>query len=309
MPPESEDAGTLKSDSAWPRVASNCTRARSGAMHDLPQGERDVAVTITRSDAKAGLEQLARLGYAAKALLYATIGYMAGKAALLKGGGATDTRGAMVVVSSAPFGHWLLLVTAAGLVGYSVWRIVEAIKDPERHGRDAKGLAMRAGLIAAAVVHLALAWTAIRVGMGHDATSGGSETQRASAKAMTLPYGTWLVWAAGALVLVVGLHQLYRMWTAKLSDKLDLTPLRDRERRWVISVSRFGIGARGVVFCVIGVLTMRAALSHQPGRAGIRPALQTLAKMGRVPLGIVAAGLVSYAVYQLLKARYRRIPT
>jgi hypothetical protein len=266
------------------------------------------AVSITGYEAKTWVHGLARLGYAAKALLYATIGIMAGKAALLRGGGETDTGGAMMVVFAAPFGHVLLAVSAAGLVGYAAWRLVEAVTDPEQYGSDAKGIAKRAGLAASAVVHLALAWTAIQIVRGQSAGGGAGGTQRASAKAMTLPYGTWLIWAAGAVMLIVGVYELYRMWEAKLSDKLDLSSLSGQDRSWVIPVSRFGIGARGVVFVVIGVLTMRAALKHAPsGGGGIRAAMRALARMGRVPLGVVAAGLLSYAVYELLKARYRRM--
>jgi hypothetical protein len=76
----------------------------------------------------------------------------------------------------------------------------------------------------------------------------------------------------------------------------------------VIGLSRFGIAARGVVFGLVGVLLVRAALHENPQEAGgIRDSLQMLGEMGRWPLVAVAVGLVAYAVYELLNARYRRI--
>lgn len=57
--------------------------------------------------------RLARLGYSVKALLYITIGLIAAQAALGRGGRATDTWGALLVVHDVTFGRVMLLVSAA----------------------------------------------------------------------------------------------------------------------------------------------------------------------------------------------------
>ena len=78
--------------------------------------------------------------------------------------------------------------------------------------------------------------------------------------------------------------------------------------RWVVGVSRFGIAARGVVFIAIGWLFLRAATRHDPSEAGgIAEALQTLRDLGRWPFAAIAIGLIAYAGYQVVNARYRRI--
>src|SRR4051812_41737566 len=115
------------------------------------------AVELKKSEAAPWVESLARVGFVAKGLLYATIGVLAGCAGLGRGGDTTDTRGAMASLVSAPFGRTLLILIAIGLIGYSVWRFVEAITDPDRRGNDAKGLAMRTGFFIRAGVHLWLA--------------------------------------------------------------------------------------------------------------------------------------------------------
>ncbi len=48
-------------------------------------------------------------------------------------------------IVNQPFAKFLLALVAIGLIGYVIWRFVQAIKDPENKGNDAKGLAVRIG--------------------------------------------------------------------------------------------------------------------------------------------------------------------
>ena len=74
------------------------------------------------------IEPLARLGYASKAFIYAIVGLLAAAAALNRGGAVTDTRGALRVILSHPFGNILLFVLAVGLCGYG--RLARARRVP-----------------------------------------------------------------------------------------------------------------------------------------------------------------------------------
>lgn len=250
---------------------------------------------------------LARIGFVAKALLYATVGFLAAKAALGSGGKATDTGGALREVVQAPGGGMMLYVIAAGLIGYAVWRVVDAINDAEGRGRHLKGILKRFGSAVRGLAHGALAFAAFRLASGSGG-GGGGRSKEAAARAMELPGGDWLVWLAGGGVLIYAGYQLYRAYAAKLGRQLDLSDLPSGIRHWIIGVSRAGIAARGIVFGFIGVLLIRTSNQHDPGQAGgIRESLEMLAGMGRWPLGVVAFGLVGYALYELLNARYRRI--
>jgi hypothetical protein len=67
-----------------------------------------------------------------------------------------------------------------------------------------------------------------------------------------------------------------------------------------------------VVFLLVGAFFLQAAVQADPGEAGgLGEALKTLASQPFGPwlLGLVALGLVAYAAYQFLEARYRRIAT
>jgi hypothetical protein len=264
----------------------------------MPYPAREVAPWI---------EKLARIGYVAKALLYATVGILAAQAALGRGGRTTDLGGALREVVRAPMGEALLLVIALGLSGYAVWRLVDAITDAEGKGSDAKGMAQRLGSAVRGLAHGALAVAAYRLATGSGA--GGSEgSEDLVGRATDIGGGTWVLWVIAGAVLAYAGYQLYRAYAAKLGSKLDLGAASAALGRWIIGVSRAGIAARGIVFGLVGVLLVRAALRGNPGEAGgLRESLEMLGDMGRWPLAVVALGLVAYAVYELLNARYRRI--
>jgi hypothetical protein len=260
------------------------------------------------ADVAPWVERLARVGYAAKAVLYITVGYLAARAGLGRGGRLTDTEGAMRVVDQASHGQTLLLLIAAGLCGYGVWRLVEAMFDPERRGTRPKGIALRLGFAIRGLFHVVLGTTAFRLAMGDASNASGGDPRRWTERAFDIPGGEFLVALAGAWIAGYGVYQFYRAGTPKMRRHLQLGELPDGLRGWVLGVSRFGIAARGVVFCLIGFFLARAALRHDAGEAGgIRESLRALSELGRWPFVLVAVGLVAYGVYELVNARYRRI--
>ena len=86
------------------------------------------------------MEKWARFGYAAKGFVYGAIAILALLAAFSVGGETTDTTGALQAIAEQSFGKILLILIAIGLVGYVLWLLIQAIKDPEHKGTDAKGL-------------------------------------------------------------------------------------------------------------------------------------------------------------------------
>ncbi len=259
-------------------------------------------------DVAPWVERLARVGYAAKALLYITIGILAAQAALGPGGRTTDTQGALRVVRDMTFGRIVLLIIAAGLVGYAVWRVVEAILDPDGRGSNFKGIALRAGFAIRGLFHGALGVAAFRAALGDRSGGSNSQARELTASAFRVPGGELLIYAGAAFVAGYGLYQLYRSYASKLGRQLDLSAVSGEMRPWVVRVSRFGIAARGVIFCLIGLFLARAAQRHDAREVGgIRESLNMLANLGRWPFAVVALGLIAYGVYELVNARYRRI--
>jgi hypothetical protein len=260
------------------------------------------------ADVAPWVVKLARVGYLAKALLYITVGLVAAQAAFGPGGNATDAEGALRMVHGMTLGRVVLLVVAAGLMGYAVWRVVEAAVDPDGRGLGPKGVALRAGSAGRGLLHGALGITALRLAYGDQSATDDHQARDWTAAAFGLPGGELLVWLAAASVTGYGVYQLYRSYAPKLSRQLDLSGLSHQAYTWVVGVSRFGIAARGVVFCLIGFFLARAAAQHDAEEVGgVRESLGVLADIGRWPFVVVALGLVAYGVYELVNARYRRI--
>ena len=103
-------------------------------------------------EARPWVRPLARAGYAAKGVLYITIGILAAMAAFGGGGdgATTGSKGAIRAIQEQPFGQVLLVLLTVGLAGYALWRFVQAILDPEGEGTDAKGAASSRGSSTAA---------------------------------------------------------------------------------------------------------------------------------------------------------------
>jgi hypothetical protein len=249
---------------------------------------------------------LARVGYVADALLYATIGILAALAALHRGGETTGATGALATILRAPLGDVLLYICAVGFAGYAVWRVVAAITDAEGLGRGLKGMVGRVAGAIVGLVYGGLAVTAFRLAARRGG-AGGSD--RLAATLLHLPAGEWLTWIASLSLVGYGVYQVHCAWTSQLDRQLDLGAMVGGTGRSVIPLCRAGIAARGVVLGVIGLLLVRAVTHRDPGAAGgIRESLEALGRSGQWVLGLVALGLVAYAIYQLLNARYRRIP-
>lgn len=270
---------------------------------------KDGAQRATR-EASPWIEGLGRFGYAAKGVVYVTIGILAVQAALGRGGGMTDQQGALGRIAEAPFGQALLVLLTIGLLGYAVWRFVQAAEDTEGKGSEPQGLFARAVYAGVGLVYLGLAFAALRLLQGAGGGGGGQQAQDWTARLMGQPLGQWLVGLAGLAVVGNGLYQLYRAYSAEFRDKLRTDELDANQVDWVTKLGRAGYAARGVAFGLIGLFLVQAALHREPGEArGLAGALVALAEQPFGPslLGLVAAGLTAYGAYALVEARYRRM--
>jgi Domain of Unknown Function (DUF1206) len=255
------------------------------------------------------IERLARIGYVAYGIVYMLVGALAVRAAIGGGGKATGQEGALRQVLLAPLGRVLLGMIVVGLLAYATWRLFQGILDPENDGSDLKGIASRVEHVLNGLLHAALAFSAGGLALGAGGGGGGSPDDW-TARLMAQPFGRWLVVIVGAGILGAGLYQYYKVYKADFRDELKSGEMSARKRTWVTRSGRLGYAARGVVFGVIGVFLVQAALQSDPDEArGLGGALQTLAHgpYGPYILGAVALGLVAYGAFMFVMARYRRI--
>lgn len=272
-------------------------QAAGGARHALGES----APWLTRA---------ARMGYAARGVVYVTLGLIALQAALGQRQ-AEGQRGALREIASQPAGQFLLVLIAIGLFGYAAWRLIEAARGAEGEGSDAKGVGLRLAHAGSGLVYGSLGLQAVRLLQG--ASSGASDEARAedwTARLMALPWGRALVAAVGIGILVYAVQQLRKAVKGKVTRHLDLRELDPGLREYVTRLGQFGVGARGVVFLITGGFLLLAARNANPteatGLSGALSMLQT-APWGPWLMGLVALGLLSFGLFQIVQARYRQL--
>ena len=229
------------------------------------------------------------------------------KLALGAGGKLTNQQGAMRTLAHQPFGKFLLTLLAIGLGGYALWRFVRAAIG---HGREGSDSAFdRLAALASGVVYAVLCFGAVEILVG-SGSGGGGNPKHSAAGILGWPGGPVIVGLAGAALIGVGLYQAYRGLSKKFLEDSKQAEMSPRVREWIGRVGLVGHLARMVVFALIGIFLIKAAVDFNPSKAvGIDGALAKLehASYGPFLLGIVACGLIAFALYSLSDARYRKI--
>ena len=255
------------------------------------------------------VEALARLGFFVKGVVYATIGILAASLALGGSGSTTDPQGALRALGASRLGHASLAVIAIGLLAYAVWRLIAAMLATDDDQPGAWGKLGRLGKTLDGVLHALLGMEAARLFV---ATVGPERdvAQTWSAKALRIPGGRWRVIAVGAGMIVFAIYQLYRTLTHGSRDHLRSRDASPSTIATIDVLGRYGTSSMSMVLVLIGLFLVQTAITYDPKRAGgIGYSLAVLAHEphGRVLLGVVAFGFVSFGAFQIASSRYRRI--
>ncbi len=261
---------------------------------------------------KEWIEKLARFGFAAKGAVYILVGILAAMAAMNMGSnGQASRNGAVQLIFDQPFGQILAWILVIGLIGYVIWRFVQAVKDPDHKGTDAKGMATRIGYFVSGIVYGAFTYSIIRMLIGSGSGSGGSNSrQTLTAKVLEWEYGPILVAIAGIIVMGVGLKYLYDAYTTKFKKKLHNERMSFEEQKWVTRLGRMGFTSRGIVWLILGFFVLKAGLNSNAGEVkgsqGVFSFIEQLS-YGQWILLAVAIGVVAYGIYQFAKAKYYNV--
>lgn len=275
-------------------------------------GTHSVETIVDSSDKNEWIERLARFGYAAKGVVYGLVGILAVQAAFNWGGKVTGSKGAFQTISSQPFGSILLFLVGVGLVGYVLWRFVQAIYDPEKKDDSASGIARRLSYAVSGLIYGSLAFSAFRIvfGSGGSSSGGGSSSSEQTATLLSQPFGQWLIGLVGVASAGYGFYCIYRGIKTKFRKKLKTYEMSSTEQNWAIRIGRFGLISKGIVSIITGYFFVQAARSASPEQAktteGALEAIQQQS-YGAILMGIIALGLIAYGIHMGVQARYRRI--
>jgi hypothetical protein len=252
----------------------------------------------------------------AKGVSYGLVALLALQVAVTQHGKVEDRPGALQSVAETSLGRFLLGALAAGLGGYALWCFAQAILGKTLERGEEVGVVKRIGLAARGFLYawLCVISTALVFNADEPVTGGGSgqshEEDRATRIVLEQPLGRYLVYAIALGIAGAGGYNIYRALTGKFRKDLKEEQMNGHERRWYTVLGVIGHLARGVVFLLAGLFLARAAWEYDPEEAvGFDGALRKIAaaQYGEVLLGITAAGLLAYALFCLVQARYREV--
>ena len=259
---------------------------------------------------EAAIQSGARAGYAARGLVFATIGLFAFLAALEGRSQAVGTKGALEVLLHQPFGQALLWAVAVGLLCFAIWRVIQSVFDVDDCGSDSKGVFRRVAMLGGAMVNLALSLLAFSIAFGvRGIADEDTATRDWTAWLLAKPFGPALVTLVGASIVIAGLAFV---WKAIQADFRDQIAADAGKRVWIVALGQFGYVTRGIVFAMIGVFLIVAARKFNSGEAaGLAGALDALRQQPYGPylLAVAGAGFSSYGAFEFIQGIVRRIDT
>jgi fumarate reductase subunit D len=259
-----------------------------------------------KAENSTAVEALARLGLASRGVVWLVVGLLAVQVALGDQAKA-DKNGALQAIADKPFGHLLLVVLVVGFLGYAAWRLLEAAVGHTDADEGRERWTKRGASLFRGAVYLSLAISTLTF-----LSSGGGKdnTRPLTARVMSATGGRVLVFAVGAGVVIGGLVIGYRAFQQKFEDKLDVGSMPAWLRSATSVVGTAGLVSRGLVFALLGSFLVDAAVRFNPDKAkGLDATLKAVAHQpfGRLLLFLAALGLVAFAVWSFIEARFRRI--
>ncbi|MDQ1694789.1 MAG: hypothetical protein QOJ03_142 [Frankiaceae bacterium] len=249
----------------------------------------------------------ARAGIVARAGFYLLLAGLVLDVAISGGsrGKQTNANGALTTIAQDPVGMAAIAAAALGFLSYGLVRIAGAVRDREAD-TQARVLTLVQGAF-----YLALTWVPLSFLFGSRQTGSEQAQHTETAVVLSWPGGRVLVVVAGLVVIGVCAYQIRTALTQDFTDGLELGSAPAWVCRLVEAAGTVGIVARAGVFVPVGAVRVVSAGQADPQHAkGLDAELALVARQswwGAALLAVVALGLVVFALYSLLEARYRRV--
>ena len=258
------------------------------------------------------VERLAKLGYAAKGLLYVIAGCTLALAATGFGGRPVGLRGALRFVIAQPFGRVAVGLVALGLAGFILRRMVQVFVSPEGQPKlsDAYFAAPRLLPERARECRRRVDGPPTRARLDRAESSRSCLTLDWTVLLVATPYGGWLVVGVGlAIVGFAGFH-LYIAVTVRFQIDLQVKRMSTRVRKLTFACGRGGYAALGIALSISGGTVAYAGwLADTREVIGVGAALQSLERShsGTVLFVAVATGAMGHGLYLVFVVRSLRL--
>jgi hypothetical protein len=251
------------------------------------------------------MAKVARFGLAARSCFYLLLaGLVINLAVSGRSGPQADAKGALETVAGNPVGEAAIIAVAIGFFAFGAARLWSAWQD-DRPSRWRRGSTALQGAF-----YLVLMWIPLSYALGNRTTGSNRSQHRMAGDLLALPAGREIVAALGVIVIVVCSNQIRTALTQEYAEGMQLRGAPPWVKWLVHAAAIFGIPARALVFVPLGICLIVAAAQSDPRHAkGLDQLLGTLAGQwwGVALLLVAACGLVVFATYSFLEARYRRV--
>jgi Domain of Unknown Function (DUF1206) len=278
------------------------------------QAARDVA------DNEWG-ERAARIGIGARGLAFLVLAYLVVRIALGALGQASSSDkpasgpGVAQAVAAQTGGRVVLFVLGIGLLLYALFSLLDAVRHHDDEDEGWKRWAQRAVPLWGALMYSAFGGYCIYrsvTGGGNDQSARQSDRKQTqwSAEVLRWPAGWFWLGALGVVLFIIAAVQL--KWAVQRSFLDDLERARMRRRTLQVGTALGVVGhvGRTLMFGLVGWFVLGAAIENDPEKGkGVDGAARMLANStgGPALLSVLAVGLVAFALYQFVEARYRKV--
>lgn len=240
------------------------------------------------------MENVGRFGWAARGVLYILVAVLVAR--LPSTGGhqkEANQDGAFATLASSGSGRVLLVLIAAGLGVFAIWRAWSAIR-----ATDEK-TARRLGWSVSAVAYAHLFFLAVGVLRGH---SKSGNKQGLTAKVLGWPGGPVLVGIVGLVLLGVAANYVRKGVQERFRHDIDEHAVPDHVLPAVKVIGVAGWLGRSLVLGLAAWFVLQAAWLRDPNKpAGLDASLRTIAgaSWGTALLWIAAGGLAAFGLLSL----------
>lgn len=199
---------------------------------------------------------------------------------------------------------WVCLVGCAGL---SLWQLSEAtLRARHLPAGQRLGKLISSGFLAVGYGSVGVSFAGFAVGMRGDS---GDSTKDFSTALVRGPFGVPALIALGLTVIGVGIYFIVKGIRKQFKDELHHFE-GTRRGKIISALGVAGHTAKGVALTLVGLLFVVAAAQNRPGEStGLDGSLKALRDHPAGPylLTAIAAGLISYGVFALIRAKFGRM--
>jgi Domain of Unknown Function (DUF1206) len=273
------------------------------------------AASMARGASGVWLRAGSRLGLACRGAVYLLVGYLAFRLALAAHGRAGEpasSAGAVQAAVDPAWGRVPLVVLVAGLAAYALTQLLEAVFRPARAagtlGRWRQRAVSSWGFVLYSVFCLSTARLLVETPPQQTAQSEQRQDTGMSADLLRTGWGKALLLVVGILVVAGGLEAGRRAVRLNFRERFTDEHMSRALAMVTRALGAFGSVARAVVFVLVGVFLVKAAvLSSADQTKGLDAVFRSVASSpyGSWLLALLACGLFCYGLYCLVEARYR----